>query len=631
VYLTATGADGLGVWKSDGTEAGTSELATVVPTWGVSDIAGGGGKVYFIAAASNVPVLWVSDGTPQGTHPLNDSTGSPLLANHLVPFAGGFYFFGLNEDSNYQWFTGLYHTDGTPTGTALVMNVYSGQYAPTAVSTGNRLFFSNGTGVWTSDGTASGTLQLSAATVGSIAVVNGALFFTSAANGQNQLWESDGTAAGTQLVATIPSAPEFLTASGGLVYFTAEEQANQANELWKSDGTATGTVPVIPGTQDPGNPQTLVDVSGTLYFIGDDSAGQRLWKSDGTAAGTVPVANIRPDVYFSPAGHALGFNGELLFTADDGVAGDELWKSDGTSAGTGLVANINTGTLASNPQAGAQFGGKFVFAASNGLWATDGTDGGTTLLVSGQSGEVTAFNGSVYFTHYDSLGRFGLWRTDGTAAGTLALQSLYSLPTYPPALLKSGLTVVNGLLYYESTGANTIQVWRSNGTPQGTSVVASASAQPGTPFYVLGTHVLVDSSFAQLYSGSSSVGPGTYRASSNSAPLPQDAVAFNNLLYYISGTGDFPTLWQSDGTAAGTKRVTPLGSSGLTGSAFMTVFNGRMLFGAGGKLWASDGTAAGTLPIANLNVSQIRVSGGTAYVSADDRRHRRGDHASGGY
>lgn len=76
VYFVArSGADRWELWKTDGTRAGTR----VFLDKGVSDLISGGGRVYFMAANTNRPAIWSSDGTAVGTlpiitfrHPLGD-------------------------------------------------------------------------------------------------------------------------------------------------------------------------------------------------------------------------------------------------------------------------------------------------------------------------------------------------------------------------------------------------------------------------------------------------------------------------------------------------------------------------------------------------------------------------------
>src|SRR5262249_48889670 len=146
-------------------------------------------------------------------------------------------------------------------------------------------------------------------------------------------------------------------------------------------------------------------VNGTVYFAADDGArGVELWKSAGTAAGTVLVKDIntrpappapmpffgQPQAPSSFPSHFTAVNNAVYFVADDGAHGQALWKSDGTPGGTVLVKDVFPDE--------APLPGQQPFSTY---------------------GNLTAFQGALYFTTTTSGGGGGLWKSDGTAAGTV--------------------------------------------------------------------------------------------------------------------------------------------------------------------------------------------------------------------
>jgi ELWxxDGT repeat protein len=178
------------------------------------------------------------------------------------------------------------------------------------------------------------------------------------ANG-DELWKSDGTESGTVMVKDIvtgvdcsgpcSSAPEYLTAVGNTLYFSAYDDAN-GEELWKSDGTSGGTVLVKDiwvGPSSGSNPTNLTALGSTLYFSADDGTNRReLWKSDGTGAGTSMVENINPNVGSGSAPMFFSASAStLFFRADNGTVGIELWALRPIASEDLLAA---TGTSATN-------------------------------------------------------------------------------------------------------------------------------------------------------------------------------------------------------------------------------------------------------------------------------------------
>ena len=75
----------------------------------------------------------------------------------------------------------------------------------------------------------------------------------------------------------------------------------------------------------------------------------------------------------------------VFFEANDDIHGSELWSSDGTTGGTALLLDIQPGEEGSFPQDFATDGRRLYFAATgpeigSEVWASDGTAGGTRAM-----------------------------------------------------------------------------------------------------------------------------------------------------------------------------------------------------------------------------------------------------------
>ena len=409
-----------------------------------------------------------------------------------------------------------------------------------------------------------------------------------------EIWKSDGTAAGTRLLRDIcpglcSSVPHSLTVANGLLFFIAEDGA-RGQELWRSDGTASGTVlvkEIFPGMGNPLFPGNLLAVGGVVFFAADDGIhGRELWKSDGTAAGTVLVEDINPGTASSHPLPWVAAGGTLLFDADDGTHGREPWVSDGSAAGTALVKDVYPGTESSaeGRYAIAAPGGGFLFRADDGvhgaeLWKTDGSGAGTALLAdihptSGSApANFTALGATVYFTADNSANGTELWRTDGTAAGTFMVHDIASgaISSSPLELTASG----SRLFFRAFTPGFGAELWTSNGTAAGTVQVKDIA--PG---------------FASAFPA-------------NCDPMLYGLTAFGGgALFFADDGSNGPELWRTDGTIAGTIRLTNrsdgpacsflLGGWAPAGSLYFFGISGA----SGMELWTSNGNSAGTTPIA---------------------------------
>lgn len=148
------------------------------------------------------------------------------------------------------------------------------------------------------------------------------------------------------------------------------------------------------------------------------------------------------------------FDGALYLFADDGIHGSELLRLDALG-NTTLVKDLLPGALGSGGKLLTKVGNTlFFFAAgeSEGLWKSDGTEAGTSLVSdvhwyvreSNSARTVAASGGYFYFTGYDDVYGFNLWRSDGTAQGTQRIR----FPNPPVfGVNPFELTDVNGTLF----------------------------------------------------------------------------------------------------------------------------------------------------------------------------------------
>ncbi len=295
VYFPAPGPNGLEVWTSDGTPAGTGAATALaaIPSPAVPE-ATAGGLLYLLASPGSGAEIWASDGTAAGTRRLVGGLDTLLSA---PPFAAaGPWTFFVASDSARR--SELWRTDGTAAGTSPVADF-------------------------------SGDPTLAAFT----AYQGNLFFFASTATGRG-LFRSDGTAAGTVLVQEFPPIsplfPSFLTVFAGRLFFVADDGIH-GRELWSSDGTPAGTTLVREVSPGPASAAVadLTVVGSRLYFSAADPLhGAELWQTDGTAAGTRLAADLAPESASSSPESLTAVGERLYFVADDGIAGRELWKLD---------------------------------------------------------------------------------------------------------------------------------------------------------------------------------------------------------------------------------------------------------------------------------------------------------------
>ena len=454
----------------------------------------------------------------------------------------------------------------------------------------------------------------------------GVVYFRGTDSNGAELWKTDGTESGTVLVKDIysgvssdpfgggdtphSSSPSGFTVFNGALFFSATD--GNGTELWKTDGTASGTVMLkdlfegedaFAGIPNSGNPTDLTVVNNTLFFAATDSSGTELWKTDGTADGTVKVKDIYSGAessieqsYDPRIPNFVVLGNTLYFSATDSN-GKELWKSDGTESGTAMVKDIYTGTngwggtASSEPTWLTVLNEEIIFRAtdSNGieLWKTDGTADGTVLLkdignaTDGMPEGFTLYNNALYFSASDNDGT-ELWKTDGTTSGTTMVKDINSgddgFGGGPASSMPSLFTVFGEYLYFVATDNYGKELWKTDGTESGTSMVKDINM-----------------------------------GGADSNPL--DLQVFGNKLFFFADNGaDGYELWESDGTESGTTLHLDI-NTGMPSSARLVVMDDgginsyswheAPLYVAGGKMYfsADDGTNGQELYVVDVNIS----------------------------
>jgi ELWxxDGT repeat protein len=366
---------GLSLWVTDGTSAGTTQILTPAMQAGAQsglnpgDLTVFGNEVLLSGFdASGLDGLWVTNGTASGTTELavagaNSTYGVGLSPQLLTPVAGKVLFNGVDTTGNQLWIT-----DGTAAGTHVVPVAGqdpAGLNPRDIVVFGNRVLFAG---------------------------------LSNEINTPWRLWVSDGTSAGTIMLATGLAAglfsPEYMTLLGNEAVLVG---GYVTQSLWVTDGTAAGTVPlaVADASADDFNPGDLTLLNGRVLFYGKDSAGLGgLWSTDGTAAGTseLAVAGASASIGVSPW-YITPFDGgaKAIFEGVDANNAYSLWITDGTAAGTselvvpGLRLSVGSAQFPGYPVPGPGFyavGNEVFFSApdpftSRDLWVTDGTVAGT--------------------------------------------------------------------------------------------------------------------------------------------------------------------------------------------------------------------------------------------------------------
>ncbi|HEY4058204.1 MAG TPA: ELWxxDGT repeat protein, partial [Kofleriaceae bacterium] len=443
-------------------------------------------------------------------------------------------------------------------------------------------------------------------------------FGARAAGGGFALYASDGTAAGTTAVASRPTwngAPRVLQSANGALYFAVGDDV-LGTELWRTDGTDVGTrvVADVNIGVDSGFYSFVGATSSSVFWVAQTAQGPRLWRSDGTDPGTAQVGDTSVLSALSGA-NAVVLGNKVYFSSADGPSGSELYVYDDDADTTRLVKDIRPGVDSSNPTALAVVGTKVLFSADDGvhgqeLWGTDGTAAGTSLTADIQPGATASINrfsasmfvhqGFTYFAADDGVHGLELWRSNGTAAGTTLVADI--VPGSVGSSPRPTASLGTKLLFAATDATHGREPFVTTGTAATTAMIAD-------------------------------VNPGAAGSNANTF------AAAGSVAYFTADDGTHGTeMWRTDGTAAGTSLVVdvlPGSASGAQGTA--VVVGNRVYFTASSPAvdiapYTSDGTAAGTYPLiprpeagatATSQPGAFVVAGDKIFFAATDPTHGR--------
>jgi ELWxxDGT repeat protein len=284
-----------------------------------------------------------------------------------------------------------------------------------------------------------------------------------------------------------------------------------------------------------------------------------IWVTDGTRSGTREISGEDPGA--SP----FIINDTLVLILEDCSVRFVDLRTGAATAFAGPSTPLDYGLL------GYLSTGRAVFRAGASIYVSDGTAGGTQLILTSTSNDrnsATIFpadeNDPSTLRVFDT-GQFGLnFITDGTPEGTKSISNTIEI----------GIQLGNVLIFSKTTAEHGRELWSLN-------------------LATLEESLLKD------------IAPGA-----SSGVVPGGVRRVNDKVFFFANDGNTGReLWVTDGSAAGTiltKDIIAGVGSGVPDETFSgavyPAIGSHLLFTAGTSprgLWASDGTADGTFRLSN--------------------------------
>ena len=608
-FLTKTNSsDIVELWKTDGTNSGTSQV-----------------KIPYTA--------------PYGPYFLSNTTPSFIALNNQLIFSA--------NDSQYGFNTELWISDGTTVGTMVLKEIYPGSYGSNPRNFfvfGTKILFTasndtDGEELWITDGTSAGTQMVkniypgqTSSSIQGFTILNGEAYFYATNDTQGrELWKTDGTAAGTLVLTesinpgptgTIDNGQELPVANSNFVYF----QINSV--VYGKEIGYTNGVNVIPFDLNGGygdsnsNPKELTLCNNRVYFTATRFNNPRnivFIDEYGQASGIFGASESDPK-------DLRVLNNVLIYTAVDFNNKRVMYKFEYLNffSQRELLKDINPTVI-----------------SGEGAFPSD---------LSKRKFLVT--NSQMYFIANDGISGYELWKTDGTTNGTYLIKDQFlgnGSPTFSYLQLFD-----NELFYICNDASNVYKARKTDGTLAGTIDIESINpglnlsniypiSKSGNKFYFTGFNAVSGYELYKIEAGAASlVKDIKTNGTSNFSSFNLVGENANTIFFNYDDGKHGMELWKTDGTTAGTTLFADLtpypidiigGNTGLStfdfylGSSSINSdfvnFGGKTYFYANHHLMVTDGITAPTIFHANATYSLnskigIKEYAGFLYFSVNE-------------
>lgn len=648
--------------RTDGTVGGTSRYTTTRADWyNSAQIKPIGGKIYFTYT------IGASPNTLLHVAPTTGTTSTQLLS---LPLGTKISIVGAAGNNAVIWTSdgstgahSIYVSDGTPGGTVKVLDfpvlgaMHFRNYSDVFSFNNNLLFAVDGE-YWVSDGTAAGTTlasvffsPLGLTNIYPVKVRSGHLYFwADHATYGRELWKTDLTGINTTLVwdsnpGAANSEMNFIGEVMNSFWFSKAGTAATTTEVYKLDltsgistsvsvlfpyrsgfyysnylftatfGISVGSSGYFVATQSGGpdkntvfklNPATFtLQILGDLGFapVNAKQSGSFIFYSNTYCSSGCPYANSKIGIVNTQTNTLTTMNVAMqtynwqmaktgtkhIFKGFAPATGLEPWVTDGTVGGTSILLDITAGSGSTNFVLG-EVGSLALIGTATALYATNGSVGATTAInpaafTSGPTVFTKFGNKTVFAATTAAAGR-ELWITDGTLAGTSMIKDIG--PTTASGISVSDVVYEVGsiFMFFADDGTNGTELWISDGTSAGTQMVkdiysgATGSVSIGAKIMVLGNKLIFEAT--EAVSGREWwVSDGTLAGTQLLADLCsgvctssfQYPLVWNSKMYFWQViTGESKILTVTDGTPAGTQVVYSFGAATMQNTSFSGAF-----------------------------------------------------------
>lgn len=317
------------------------------------------------------------------------------------------------------------------------------------------------------------------------------------------------------------------------------------------------------------SPYNLIRLNDLIIFAASRNADEGLepWVYN-TAT---QKSTLLKDIF---AGHNSGIpsnsifvklNNKVYFLAQQNYSEYQIWETNGTPAGTVKRQDINSNYSINEF---VVVGNKIFYYQNRELWAFDTVSNNLSLLKTFEySGDVKLYpyNNQLIFAANDGISGKEIWKSDGTVAGTSLVKDIAPNSGSSISDFKM-LTLNNGKFYFMANTANGYVLYESDGTMAGTNPLLPMQNTPqlegasGGDYFVFMGFNASGGSEPWISDGTvagTKILKDIYPGTTSSMSINQKFLKLGNKIYFDNNTNGISPgygnyIWETDGTEAGT-------------------------------------------------------------------------------
>jgi len=432
VFLHSTRLSRTEPWISDGTPEGThmiEETNSTIRQGYFSLPVKVGDKAYFTSDANGYyDSLWVTDGTAGGTHLVTKTNPHGSDSVNIKGWTDTLLFFEAADGKglNGRYANTLWVTDGTENSTHL----YDGEFVPNGKSfelaNGKRCYlvdyWSPKIALWCGDGSIDGTEKVLESDEDTSLTVYRFDQNHILQEGKDlvlwngTLYETNGTAQSTEAYTDLPDTIKQIAQWNDETFFFTAYIDNKA-KLYRSTDPSSDPLEIKDEDNNSVSVELYTGLGDRLYFRAYypypwSCSYSGLWKLDNPKTDT--QLHKISDERICKVGPEINGNVFTLTSSND------LWVYRVNDNNFTQLDDLHDGLISYSYDTSNICQGKFIVRTyDHGLWATDGTQEGTEQFYSGSVQSFKVLKDQIFFRHYEQSERkYFYYKSQGTAAST---------------------------------------------------------------------------------------------------------------------------------------------------------------------------------------------------------------------